>query len=366
MQTSKGTPGSTVHADAGSWVTASWRDHDGAPGRGRHARGPARGGHRPRPAPGTSAVTEVDGDPSRRVRPRAHRVSARIRVDHLRRARARRRRRSGRPPRRRGGAGPRSSSASAVRRVAVRGAADRRRSRPGGPGSSGSARSQTTVPAGREQRPVVRPQDGAAGHRDHDGLGAGARASAEPAASSARKAASPSPAKSSGTVRAGRRLDLGVGVEVAPARAARPASCPTVVLPAPIMPTSRIRRVTDRTAARSAGPAPPTGCSPRAARKPSRLRTTSATESPAELAQGLGGQHQRHHRLGHHAHGRHRGDVGALLEGDRRLLGHHVDRLEHGPVEGGQRLHGHPGHEQAHRSRCRPRCRRPGRSGSRR
>ena len=33
----------------------------------------------------------------------------------------------------------------------------------------------------------------------------------------------------------------------------------------------------------------------------------------AELAQHLVGQHQRHHGLGHHAHGRHGGDVGALL-----------------------------------------------------
>jgi hypothetical protein len=66
----------------------------------------------------------------------------------------------------------------------------------------------------------------------------------------------------------------------------------------------------------------------------------------AELAGGLVGEHQRGHGLGDDARRGHRGDVGALLEGDRLLLGGGVDGLQHRAVERGQRLHRHPRDQQ--------------------
>ena len=80
----------------------------------------------------------------------------------------------------------------------------------------------------------------------------------------------------------------------------------------------------------------------------------------AELALRLSGQHEGDHRLGDHAHRRHRGDVGALLERHRRLLGGGVDGLQHRHVERGQRLHRRPQRRSAHPSTSHPRCRRRG------
>ena len=54
----------------------------------------------------------------------------------------------------------------------------------------------------------------------------------------------------------------------------------------------------------------------------------------AKLPQRLRGDHPGHHRLCDNAHGRDRGVGSTFLERDGLFLGHHVDRLEHGPVEG--------------------------------
>ena len=90
-------------------------------------------------------------------------------------------------------------------------------------------------------------------------------------------------------------------------RPRRPASArPTVVLPVAIMPTSTMRPAAIGAPRRSAR---------LRARKASLLRThLGARESPPNLRSASEARTQRHHRLGHDAHRRHRGDVGALLE----------------------------------------------------
>ena len=119
----------------------------------------------------------------------------------------------------------------------------------------------------------------------------------------------------------GARLDLGVAVDEVATRASASSRSPTVVLPAPINPTS-------------------TRCGHQVmATYPSRLRTTSAHESPPNLRSASFGEHERHHRLGNDAHRRHGGDVGALLERHRLFLRDDVDGLEHRPVQRRERLH---------------------------
>ncbi len=81
----------------------------------------------------------------------------------------------------------------------------------------------------------------------------------------------------------------------------------------------------------------------------------------AELAQHLVGQHQRHHRLGHHSHGGHGGHVGPLAERHGLGLGHRVDRRQRRTVQGGQGLHGHVGHQQL--ARAHPALHAPGAGG---
>ena len=112
-----------------------------------------------------------------------------------------------------------------------------------------------------------------------------------------------------------------------------------MVLPAPIIPTSRMRgvilsRCPDRVdrLGRPRRPTADEGVVPSEAKKPSRLRTTSASESPPNLRSASVASTSAVIDLGHHPHGGHGGDVGALAEADRRLLGHDVDRLEHRPV----------------------------------
>ncbi len=107
-------------------------------------------------------------------------------------------------------------------------------------------------------------------------------------------------------------------------------SRPTVVLPAPIRP---IR----------------TRC-PCLIANDARVRVVVAHELlervAAELAQRLGREHERDHRLGDDTGGGDRGDVGALLERDGRFLGLDVDGLEHGTVQRRERLHRDAGDEQ--------------------
>src|SRR5581483_772164 len=108
-----------------------------------------------------------------------------------------------------------------------------------------------------------------------------------------------------------------------PSRSA--SSLPTDDFPAPIIPTS-------------------TMCSelPEAGEVAITVAEKLVQRVTAELAQGLTGQDQRGHRLGHHTHGGDSRDVGALLEGDRLFLGLHIDGAQHGAVERRERLHRHP------------------------
>ena len=88
-------------------------------------------------------------------------------------------------------------------------------------------------------------------------------------------------------------------------RRGRDRSRPTVVLPRAHHADEHARG--DRVIGRRSSQATATD-------RPSALRDQLVHRVAAELALRLVGQHQRHHRLGHHAHGRHGGDVGALLE----------------------------------------------------
>ena len=78
-----------------------------------------------------------------------------------------------------------------------------------------------------------------------------------------------------------------------------------------------------------------------------------------ELAERLGREHERDHRLGDDARRRHRGDVGALLEGDGLLLGLGVDRAQRRAGSGWPAASSRPGPRAGRRWSSRPRCRPP-------
>ena len=184
----------------------------------------------------------------------------------------------------------------------------------GWPGTPAPASSHTTVTSSAAERARL----AGAGRRRRRWRSPAARvrpsSSASTSASRSRKASSPSSAKISAIDAAGALLERLVGVderpvEARPPGAGRPWSCPS-----PSGPRAR--------------PGPAWRAQPSVATKASRLRRSSSTRVAAELAGGLVGEHERHHRLGHHAEGGHGGDVGALLERHRLLLGGRVDGLE--------------------------------------
>ena len=104
---------------------------------------------------------------------------------------------------------------------------------------SSRARSQITVPLAAMSVRFSGSQHGAAGHRDHDGRHAAHAAAERPGLGVPERRLAVA-GEELGHGQPGLRLHFGIGIEVVPPEL--PAvSCPTVVLPAPIMPTSRIR-----------------------------------------------------------------------------------------------------------------------------
>ena len=380
VQTSNGHAGVEAVEPPGP-LTASWVTTTARLAPRRHQARQLVASRRPDRGPGRSArpgrrraARRPAPHSARPARPRRRRPSAprsgpshrsTTRVGHLIGMRARPRRWCRPPPRRRGGARAASSATSAAAGSSPR--SGRPAPSPTRAASvSGRARSQTTVPLARSRArfsglstapPATETTTGAA-------LGAGRRRAGGLGLPEGRLAVA---GEQLGDGQAGRRLHVGVGVEVLPTEPFGQQR-PAVVLPAPIMPTSRMRASSAprcRSAARTGRRSPADGRRARARRRSRRGCARARPTSPAELAQRLSGQHERRHRLGDDAHGRHRRHVGALPEADGRLLGHDVDGLEDGPVERGQWLHGHAGRRAGRRWRCRPRCRRHGRSAAR-
>src|SRR6266550_3144717 len=163
---------------------------------------------------------------------------------------------------------------------------------------SGRARSQTTSWSGLFNSTRLRSSITAPPPTDNTQAPEAARKEGSRRASRSRKAASPRVANRSSI-----ETPSSSSIHVSTSKKGRcrrsASSSPTDVLPAPIIPTSTMWPSGER----------------------AEVAITVAHELvegiAAELAQGLARQHEGHHGLGYHAHGRDGGDVGALLEGKR-------------------------------------------------